>query len=191
MFIAEMGTYGPGEIRVLSAPVSPELADLLNPDHVRTLLEQLRKSFDFIVVDTASHIDEFNLQTMEAGDRIIMVTSTTITGVKASVVMFKVLDALSIPKDRICLVVNHPHSGQEIPLDRIEGRLGTKVAVVIPHDPQVVSASIAAAKPFVIENRDSKIAGAFRDLVATLVPLGDSSTPEVDKKKKARFGFGR
>src|SRR3979409_2507753 len=42
-------------LRILGAPPSPELADLVEAWHIRTIVDQLRLLFDFVVLDTTSH----------------------------------------------------------------------------------------------------------------------------------------
>ena len=49
---------GPAGIRVLLAPIKPELADLVTPEHVRTVFTEMRKLCDFVVVDASSHLGE-------------------------------------------------------------------------------------------------------------------------------------
>jgi len=56
---------GPNGVRVLLAPISPELADLITNDHVRMVMGELRKTFDYVVVDTSSHLADFNLEVID------------------------------------------------------------------------------------------------------------------------------
>jgi DNA-binding NarL/FixJ family response regulator len=63
---------GPAGVRVLLAPISPELADLVTTEHVRRIMAELRKTYDYIVVDTSSQLAEFNLEVIEMAQRIVV-----------------------------------------------------------------------------------------------------------------------
>src|SRR5260370_815697 len=60
-FIREIMVDGPFGIKVLLPPISPELADLVTVDHVRRIFSELRKMFDYIIVDSSAHLDQINL----------------------------------------------------------------------------------------------------------------------------------
>src|SRR5207244_999623 len=57
-FIREIMVDGPYGIKVLLTPISPELADLVTVDHVRRIFSELRKMFDYIIVDSSAHLGE-------------------------------------------------------------------------------------------------------------------------------------
>lgn len=184
----EVMPVGPGDIRVLASPLSPELADLLTPEQVRLCVEELRKTYDFVVVDTAAHLDEFNLQVMELATSIILISSLTIPSAKSALVMLKVFDSLSIDPESIILVANRVDSASEISRDSLEAQLRTKIAVVIPHEAQVVAESIAKAQPFVLNAKESKVSQSMRELVGKIVPLSEAPQGEVVRKRGRLFG---
>ena len=62
----EIMAHGPAGVRVLLAPISPELADLITNDHVRMVMTELRKTYDYVVVDTSCHLADFNLEVIES-----------------------------------------------------------------------------------------------------------------------------
>jgi len=70
----EVMAQGPNGVRVLLAPISPELADLITSDHVRMVMGELRTTFDYVVVDTSSHLADFNLEVIESAQHILVVT---------------------------------------------------------------------------------------------------------------------
>src|SRR5438309_6017987 len=92
-FIADVMANGPEGIKVLLAPISPELADLVTADHLRAIMEELRRSFDFIVVDTASHLAEINLEAIESSSKVIVVTALNIPAIKDTKLTLKVLES--------------------------------------------------------------------------------------------------
>jgi len=81
-FIREVMVEGPFGVKVLLSPISPELADLVTVDHIRKIFAEMRKIFDFIIVDSGTHLGEINLEVLDHADRIVVVTSLSIPAIK-------------------------------------------------------------------------------------------------------------
>ncbi|HWF57701.1 MAG TPA: response regulator [Candidatus Dormibacteraeota bacterium] len=191
--LAEVLANGPAGVKVLLAPISPELADLVTAEHVRSLMAELRKSFDYVVVDSSSHLTEFNLEVVEMAQRVLVVTALTIPAIKDAKLTLKVLESLSVDAEKIMLVVNRVDSYADFNQGSIEQSLRTPVAVQIPHDPRVIGDAITNGQPFVIANRDAEVSRAVRELVARIVPehAAVAASPRSADGKRRKGLFGR
>jgi pilus assembly protein CpaE len=181
---------GPSGIRVLLAPISPELADLVTADHVRTLFTELRKLCDFVVVDASSHLAEVVLQVMEIATRILVVTALTIPSIKDARLTLKVLESLNVDPERVMLVVNRADGYSDFNKEAIEQNLRIPVAGQIPFDPRAVGESLTRGTLFVETQPETEISRAIRELVARLVPQEQPALVGGDKKRR-RGLFGR
>jgi len=181
---------GPAGIRVLLAPIKPELADLVTPDHVRTVFTELRKVYDFVVVDASSHLGEAILQVMEIASRILVVTGLTIPSVKNARLTLGVLESLNIDPERVLLVVNRIDSYSDFNKEATEQYLRVPVTVQIPHDPRAVADAWNQGKPFVETQPETEISRAIRELAYRLVPQEQAAVAGGDKKRR-RGLFGR
>ncbi len=94
--VGEVLASGPAGIKVLLAPISPELADLVTAEHVRAVITELRRKFDYVIVDSASHLTEFNLEVIELAQRVLVITALTIPAIKDAKLTLKVLESLSV-----------------------------------------------------------------------------------------------
>jgi pilus assembly protein CpaE len=171
-FIEDVLTDGPEGIRVLLAPASPELADLVTTEHLRTVLQELRRTFDFIVVDTASHLGELNIEAIELATRVIVVTMLSIPAIKDTKLTLRVLESLNVEADRILLTLNCSDARGGLSREAVEGNLRFPIALQIPHDPKVVDSSVNRGTPFVAANPETEISRSIRELVSQLVPVG-------------------
>ncbi|MHB8718789.1 MAG: AAA family ATPase [Candidatus Dormibacteria bacterium] len=190
--LMEVMAKGPGGVRVLLAPISPELGDLVTTDLVRDLVGELRKAFDYIVVDSSSHLAEFNLEVMEMSQRVVVITALTIPAIKDAKLTLKVLDSLSIDPERVSLVVNHVDGYADFNRESVEQSLQKKVTVQMPYDPRTIGDAVTRGQPFVILNPEAEVSRAVRELVASLVPeLASSSKPEAPDRRRRRGIFGR
>ena len=189
----EILATGPAGVRVLLAPISPELADLVNTEHVRTAIGELRKGYDYVVVDTSCHLAEFNLEVIELAQRILVITALTIPAIKDAKLSLKVLESLNIDSESILLIVNRTDGYSDFNRESIEQTLHHAVAAQVPHDPRVVGDAITHGAPFVNLHPESEITQAVRDIAAKVgrdkaVAGVGASGPE---KRRRRGLFGR
>ena len=196
-FVQDVLASGPEGVKVLLAPISPELADLVTAEHLRAIMEELRRSFDFIVVDTASHLTELNLEMIEQASKVIVMSALTIPAIKDTKLTLKVLDSLSVDPERILLLLNRSDAHSDFNKEAVEQNLRFPISLQLPHDPKIVAASVNRGAPFVSTNPEVEISRAVRELVSRLVPLAEQPQPVGagagggERKRGKRFGFGR
>jgi pilus assembly protein CpaE len=182
---------GPSGIRVLLAPISPELADLVTPDHVRLTIDELRKTFDYVIVDTSVHLAEASLQVIEMAQKILVVTALTIPAIKDAKLTLKVLESLNVEPDNVLLIVNRVDGYSDFNREAIEANLRASVAVQVPHDPRVVGEAVNRGAPFVETQPEAEVSKAIRELVSKIVPLEPRSAEAGDRKQRRKGLFGR
>src|SRR6266704_2612009 len=178
------------EIMVVLPPISPELADLVTVDHVRRIFSELRKMFDYIIVDSSAHLGEINLEVLDHADRVVVVTSLSIPAIKNTKLALKIFDSLSIPPDRVVLLLNKSDAHSEFNKESVEANLRFPIAGQIPNDPKLVINSINRGNPFVTTHPESEISQRIRELVAKLMPVVPAAAaPAESAEKKPRKGL--
>jgi len=190
-FIREIMVDGPYGIKVLLTPISPELADLVTVDHVRRIFSELRKMFDYIIVDSSAHLGEINLEVLDHADRVVVVTSLSIPAIKNTKLALKIFDSLSISPDRVVLLLNKSDAHSEFNKESVEANLRFPIAGQIPNDPKLVINSINRGNPFVTTHPESEISQRIRELVAKLLPPAPVAEPESAEKKPRKGLFAR
>lgn len=190
---------GPGGIRVLLAPLSPEQAEYVTPTHLRALFGELRNTFDLVVVDTAAYLNEITLHAAEHADAVVMVTDLSVTAVKDTQLAFSVLEVLKVNRERVTLVANHREAAGELDRQGAQGFLSASINVEIPYEPRAVATSIQQGVPFVLQSRRSPATAAVQSLARLIDPSSHSSGADLamemasDKKRRQRrvLGFSR
>ncbi len=140
-------------VKAILAPPRPELADLLQPDHFKLILEQLRGEFDFIIVDTATVINDLVLTVLDIADRIVLVATPDIPAIKNARLFFEITDALNYPPHKIMLVINKVDRRTGITAQMIEDNIKHPVVAQIPLDEPLVLNSINRGVPFTADTR--------------------------------------
>ncbi len=193
-FVDDILADGPEGIRVLLGPFSPEFGDLVRAEHVRAIVDVLRREFDYVVVDSGSQLSEATLEATELADHVIVVGELTIPAIKDTRLMLKMLESLKVDRSRVMVAVNAHDAHAVYDSASIERNLRFPVRLQIPSEPRLVGGSIHRAVPLVVSHPDSDISLLFRSLARSLAPVG-AARPEVKAEAKTatsrRFGLRR
>ncbi len=169
-FIDDVLADGPMGLRVLLGPFSPEYGDLVRAEHVRAIVDILRREFDYVVVDTGSQLSEATLEAVDNAEHVIVVGALTIPAIKDTRLMLKMLESLRVDRERIAVVVNGHDAHAVYDGPSIERNLKFPVRVQFPSEPRLVAGSIHRGSPLVVTHPDSDIAELLKGLARTLRP---------------------
>jgi Flp pilus assembly CpaE family ATPase/DNA-binding NarL/FixJ family response regulator len=187
-FVADVMSTGPAGIKVLPAATSPELADLVTPEHVEKILGLLRTTFDFVVVDTSSHLGDVTLAALDTASSVILVTAPSITSVKSAKLALRLMESISIPTAAITLVLNRCEAHSEFNRESIESHLKFPISIQVPHDPRTIVNSISRGNPFVVSSPEVEASQRVRQLAAHLLPEKIATAPPLQRSRGLRFG---
>lgn len=178
-----MVTHSSG-VKVLQAPQAPQQAELITPEHIKAILELLRKNFDYVFVDTWSSFQERILTMLDLSDRIILVTTLEMSAIKNIKLFLEVAELLQYPAGKIILVANRADARSGIPVQEVARNLRFEVSAVIGNDGQAVTNSINRGVPLVLAEPGNPVSRDIRAfLKQLLVGLGVSEEEVVQEKK--------
>jgi pilus assembly protein CpaE len=156
-------------VKAILAPPRPEMADLLQPDHLKRILNEIQTEYDYILLDTATVINDLVLTVLDLADRIVLVTTPDIPAIKNARLFFEITDALNYPPNKIMLVVNKIDRHTGITAQMIEDNIKHQVIAQIPLDETVVLNSINRGVPFMADGRVRPVSQAVQQLADRLV----------------------
>ena len=169
-------TEGPAGVRILVAPPSTDVADLVTPTHIRQVVTTLRAAFDHVVLDTTSSMGVSTISAIELADTVVVVTDLSAPGVKNTALLTTAMRGLGVDPTHVFVIANHREAAGELASGGAAASyLGAAIAAEIPYDARVVSGSVKQGVPFVIGNGSSRPARALRaiaDLVAPVSQVG-------------------
>lgn len=186
-------------IRVLMAPPRPELADLINADHLRVVLNLLKTSYDYVVVDTLASFEDTVLAVLDLADLILVLTTLEMPAIKNMKLFLEVAEALHYPPEKLMLVLNRADSTGGIQVGDIEQSIRFKVAANIVSAGQLMTAAVNQGVPVVLSHRDSPVARNLLDLARLVMTEGDArdaaakaiAAEAETRDSQQRRGFGR
>ena len=109
----------------------------MTASRLRAMIRAISKSYEFVVVDTPSHLDERMVEAFELADRVLVVSSYNMTAVRSAKASIALLEALGVSRDRIGVVLNHTRPRVSYRREDVEEILGCHALADLPYDPRV------------------------------------------------------
>ena len=113
-------TEHPSGLKVLAAPLEPAFADDITTAGLMQMLDVLKENYDYIVVDTASMLDELILSLIEKSDDILMLVDMDLPSVKNAKLALETLRLLKFSTAPVPLVL--PRRTSQAKLSCQQGR---------------------------------------------------------------------
>ena len=170
----EVMASGPEGVRVLLAPPSPDRAAHVARATVRSVLQELRRTYDYIVVDTPAHLDDVVLDTIQDSDALLLVTTFNVTTVKSSRSTLRLLRTMGVNGGRVVLILNQMRPRATVPKAEIEEILRYRMLTQLPYEP-VVDDAVDSGRPVVLTHPRSQLSRHLDEIVHYLVPSASPS----------------
>jgi len=176
-------------IKVLLAPPSPEMAELVSVDQIRRMMHRLRETNDFTVVDLWPHFNDVSLALLDMSDVILTILTLEITNIKNIRLFLEVAEQLGYG-DRLKLVLNRADSAFGIRVADVESSVGRKIDHQVVSDGRTVVYALNRGVPFVWSNSQAPVSEDILKIGRALVAeaSSDESAEEQGKAKKSLFG---
>jgi len=156
----------PSGVQVLPAPLHPEEAEAVSPDHVARILQMLALTHDYVVVDTAAVLSDATLRVLDMATIILLVTSQEIASVKRAKTCLGLMRHWQYSDEKVKLVINRAN-GQGAKLDDIATAFEHPIFWKVPHDEAMAKATTTGT-PVVLGKPGAPGALAVRNLARTL-----------------------
>ncbi len=168
--------------KVLLAPPSPEMAELVTAVGVRKVLQMLRRTNDLIIVDCSSSMSDTTLAILDEADVILTMLTLEITSIKNMRLFLEVTDQLGYESSSIKLVLNRADSTLGIRVTDVEQSIGRKVDYTIVSDGRSVVYALNRGIPFFISNREAQVSQDILRLAVSLT--GEERKPATEGARK-------
>jgi pilus assembly protein CpaE len=169
-------------IRVLLAPPSPEMAELITPAGTKRMLEALRATHDLVIVDCMSSFNDTTLAILDLADTVLTMLSLEITSIKNIRLFLEVAEQLGYGSDKIRLVLNRADSSLGIRVADVEHSIGRRVDHTIVSDGRSVVYALNRGVPFFLSNREAQVS---QDVLRLAQAVAGASSAEGEPAKKS------
>lgn len=175
--ITSLVTPYSANLSLLAAPKEADSADEIEPQHVFEVLQRLRESYDYVVLDPQHTFDSITLAALDQSDEIILIVTLDIPAIRSTQRALEIFDRLGYPRKKIRIVVNRWSKQIDLDLRQVEKFLGEPVVGFVPSDYQTAVGSINLGTPLVKSDPSSKIAVEIRR-IAQKIAMGPASAEE-------------
>jgi hypothetical protein len=149
------------------------------------VLELLAATNDFVVVDTAPHLDELSATAMDLSTIVLVVVTPEVPCIRRTKAALTLMRSWGYSRDKVKLVVNRTQKKGEVSLAEIEQVLEYPIYTQIPDDPQVAK-SISLGTPVAMFDPKGKAGRAANDLTRSLTGLPKPERAGLLRRRKPR-----
>jgi CRP-like cAMP-binding protein len=177
-----LSKHAESSLSVLSGTLRPEDSELVTGEHVRAMLDQLRRHYVHVVVDAGSRFSEPCLAAIEMADQVMIVVTPGPGGARAACEAQRVLrDLLGVPADRVKFILNQPTPYGRPSVEDLAEALGSDAQIIeVPFGGEEVSKASLNGLPLVMSR-------AGNPMTRAVVALGR----ELDQKGKELVALSR
>ena len=176
-------------VRVLMAPPSPEMAELVTAEHMVRIIGALRATHDLVVIDSSPMLQDVTLSYLDQSDVVFAVLTLEITNIKNMRQFLGLTDQLGYPEDKVQLLLNRSDSGYGIRQQDVESSIGRKVSHRVMSDGRTVVYALNRGVPFVVSARQSPVSEDVVRIVHSLFEKETSPSVEMPLAAMPRKGF--
>ena len=156
-------------IKVLPANLQPNMNDFINAEHIHVILEALRESFDYVIVDMPGRFVETIMPALALADQLLVITTPELSAVRNIKVLLVTLKDLNFPQSKIRIVLNKEDLRGEIKKNDVETTLNKKVDAAIGLDYRRVLSSLNRGVPLVYEYPKNTLSKNFEKMCAKFI----------------------
>jgi CRP-like cAMP-binding protein len=168
-----LAKHAESSLRVLTGTLKPEDSELVTGEHVRAMIDQLRRQFVHVVIDAGSRFSEPCLAAIEAADQVIVVTTPGLGATRATQESQRVLrDLLTVPAERVRYVQNQPSPYGKLSARDLADILGTERVMEVPFGGEEVSKAGLNGFPVVMSRSGNPASRAIIGLARELDQSG-------------------
>ncbi len=166
-------------VRVLMAPPSPEMAELVTPDYISKIVSALRMTHDLVVIDSSPLLQDVTLAFLDQSDVVFAVLTLEITNIKNMRQFLALTDQLGYPEEKVQLLLNRADSGYGIRLQDVESSIGRKITHKVVSDGRTVVYALNRGVPFVVAARQARVSEDVVRIAKAVLEGELEETPDI------------
>lgn len=163
-------------LHVLAAPETAAPGAQVQPEQVRRIVDQARRLFELVIIDTSRVLDGVTLQALEPADRVCVVLQLALPSIRDAKRLQQVLGTLGLPAQKVHWIVNRCQAGGPITLQDVRRVLGVDELLTLPNQYDVVARSVNQGIPVTTLAPRSRITQALQRL-ATRMDVAQAPQP--------------
>jgi len=154
MVVGEIMCLDKSGIRYIASPRYPIAADTFTNESLQLLMNRLRNSNEFILVDTSHDFSDLTIQMLSMASSILLVMAPEMASLRTTMSAIEIYDRLGIAPENVKIILNNNSSNPAIKQAQLEKVLKRPMDFVLPYEAGEVNRALNFGKPFILENPD-------------------------------------
>jgi pilus assembly protein CpaE len=159
-------------VDLLLAPPSPETAELVRPEHLPFIADQLTSMYDYILVDVDKRLDDVNLGVFEAAEIVFVVMTADLSCLKNVRLIIETMGHLGYGPEKVQLVLNRSNAFTGINVKNAEGALRRTIEHQVVNEYRGAISALNSGAPFMFTKADSPLGASLLQFVRGVDKIG-------------------
>jgi len=177
--VSEMMCSHKSGVRFIASPRYPIAADTFSSDTLNILVDGLRSSNDFILVDTSHDFSDMTIHMLSMSDIILLMMAPEMASLRTTMSALEIYDRLGIPLEKVKIVLNNNSSSPAIKQAQLEKVLKRNFDFVLPYEVGEVNRALNFGQPFILNNPDLPICVSLEKMAYALTDESLKAIPPV------------
>lgn len=177
-------THHDGGFFVVASAPSPELGDSISAEALGRLIDRLRRTFRYVVVDTTPGLGEQTLAALEHVTDAVFVTNMSVPSLRAMRTEFELLTTIGLMPGNRHIVLNQTDKLSGLTVRDAEHIIGAPIDVEIPRSSAVLLASNRGV-PLIHDDVRDPAAKAIRSVVMRIAPEAHPKRRRIQRRRRS------
>jgi|GEM_PF-792860 len=155
-------------VRVLLAPQQLERSELVTPEYFNKIVGVLRKSADYVLIDTPPALDAVSLAALDGADQVVLISTPEVAALRNTARFIQLATKLGYSTDKLYLVINRASSRGGVRMEDIREHLKHPVGMQIRSAGKAMVAAANKGTPAALTQSRFGPAKSFRQLAMFL-----------------------
>lgn len=163
-----MEKYKDTSLYVLADPPYFKQAEDITPNQISKLLDILKGTFSYIVVDTDATFDSKTVTALDNSDLIFLITIVNLPAIRNCQRILDLFDKLGYDSEKTQIIINRFMENDEIKPEDVEKVLERKIYWNIPNNYFTMMSAINKGVPVSEINASSNVAQSYKELAISV-----------------------
>jgi pilus assembly protein CpaE len=161
------------KLQILAGALHPEQWQSIPASLLNRVANVAQTSFDMVLADLGSQFGSDWASVLDAARMILLVTETNVPALWNLERRLLALEGLGINSERIRIVVNRWHKGDQETLNSLQKSIKRPIFAILPNDFGKASTSVNLGTPL-IENHNNILTNQYRQLASLLTGMNEA-----------------
>lgn len=166
--LSTLEKYEDTSLYIMAEPPLFKQVENISVKNISKLFEVLKKTFSYIIVDTAANFDNKSIKTLEESDLVFFITIVNLPALRNCQRCLEMFEKLGFDNEKIQIILNRYMENDEITYSDVKDVIGKDIYWKIPNNYFTMMSSINKGVPVGQISPDSNVALSFKSLALTI-----------------------